>query len=330
MKKNHIRHTFVMMHKTQILMTKKISITLCSLMITIGFAFGQEYTFKVLVNHGDNQVKKQSGELIALKTGTELFDLEEIVSADGGYIGLMHRSGKTTEVRGAGTRKVTDIAASVNTQKTSAVSRYAQFIAAKMSEGDGTEYKNRTNTVGAVSRGIGDLSVLLPDVSLEVLSDSAVVRWMTPQETEEDLEFTVTIADVFGETLYTETTNDKFINLKFNEIENESGFYIFKVFLSEDENVASEEFGIKKLASGEKPQVAQSLTSLQSQLTDDDLVNKLIFADFFEENGLLVDAITQYESALQGNEDVADIETLYKAFLIGNGIITPEEEMADE
>ena len=117
-------------------MKKKVSSVLLLLALSIGVTFGQGFTFKVLANKGQNKVRKSSGEVIVLKTGALLYEEEELLTSSDAYIGLMHKSGKTYEIRGEGTKKVAELASKVNTKKTSAASRYAQFIAAKMNEGD--------------------------------------------------------------------------------------------------------------------------------------------------------------------------------------------------
>ena len=308
-------------------MEKKISLILFSLLLTIGLAFGQEYTFKVLANKGQNKVKKPSGEMITLKTGALLFDQEEIISSEGAYIGLMHKTGKTTEVRGAGTKKVAELASKINTKKTSAASRYAQFIAAKMAEGEGNANRNRTNTTGAVSRATEGamLDVLLASKSPDVYSDEAIVRWRPLEGTEEGTKYTVTIKNIFDDVIYTEETDKNSVVLKFDEIQNESGLYIFSVAQTENEKIASDDYGIKKVDANDKPGVAEGLGTLLPELTDDSPLNKLVLASFYEENGLLLDAFTQYEQAVQTAPEVEDFRALYNDFLINNNIVQIEE-----
>ena len=56
---------------------------------------------------------------VALKTGATLNDGDELIASQGAYIGLMHKSGKTLEVRTAGSKKVSDLAKMVNTKSAS-------------------------------------------------------------------------------------------------------------------------------------------------------------------------------------------------------------------
>ena len=64
-------------------------------------AFGQGYTFKVLANKGENKVKS-GADWKALKTGASLVDTDELEVSDNAYLGLVHSSGKTLELKSAG------------------------------------------------------------------------------------------------------------------------------------------------------------------------------------------------------------------------------------
>ena len=307
-------------------MEKKILFILCAFVMTVQVSLAQGFTFKVLANKGQNKVKKADGALETLKTGSLLFDGDELLTSDNCYVGLMHKTGKTTEIRVAGSNKVSDLASKINTKKTSAASRYAQFIAAKMNEKDGNSLRSRTNTTGAVSRAVagGSIEVILPS-SVDVLGDAAKVRWRVPEGTEEGTKYLVTIKNIFDEEIYKEETDKLHVDLNFSEMENESGLYILSVKQSDNEEIASGDYGIKKLSAADKPDVVENLSSLESELPTDSPLGKITLAAFYEENNLLLDALTQYEEAIRISPEVEDFRTLYEDFLIKNGIVKEEE-----
>lgn len=302
-------------------MKKKVSSVLLSLMLSLGVAFGQGFTFKVLANKGQNKVRKASGDVVVLKTGTLLYEGEELLTSVDAYIGLMHKSGKTTEIRGEGANKVAELASKINTKKTSAASRYAQFIAAKMNEGDRSGLRSRTNTTGAVERGSdGSIQVLLPS-SVDVFSSEAVVRWRVPEGTEEGTQYIVTIKNIFDEEIFKQETDKTHIDLSFDDMENESGLYIFTVAQKDNEEVASGDYGIKKVSASDKPEIAENLVALEEEVAADSPLSKVVLATFFEENALLLDALTKYEEAIQLSPEVESFRDLYEDFLIKNGIV---------
>ena len=89
-----------------------------------------------------------------------------------------------------------------------------------------------------------------------------------------------------------------------------------------DEEVKSIDFGVKRL---ENPEVKEGLASLKNEVTDDSPLNKLIYASFYEENGLLLDALTKYEEAIQLAPDIQDFQDLYDNFKLKNGLVTDAE-----
>ena len=146
-------------------MRKYVSIAMTTLFLfAFGFANGQGYTFRVLANKGQNKVKKAGASTaVPLKTGATLNADDQLIASEGAYIGLMHKTGKTLEVRTPGTKKVSDLEKKVNVKATSVTNRYAQFLANKMNEKEKPGYRSRLNATGAAKRGLpGDIELLLP------------------------------------------------------------------------------------------------------------------------------------------------------------------------
>lgn len=289
-------------------------------------AGAQAYVFRVLANKGENQVKKAgTSEAVGLKTGSTLNADDMIISSDGAYIGLMHKSGKTTEVRGAGTKKVSEIEKQINTGTTSVASRYANFVAAKMDESEDGSVRSKLAATGAVSRAVGDaaIGVLVPG-DVELLGDNAVISWVAPEGSAESLAYTVKVKNIFDEVIYQDETTSNSMNLDFSSDEfsqNEAGLFLVNIYKSGDENIASSQVGIKKVKEGDKTEVKESLENLQSEVSEDSPLNKIIYASFYEENGLILDAITKYEEAIKMAPEVEDFKLLYEEFKLRTGII---------
>ena len=68
------------------------------------FAQTPKEDFKVLSHKGANTVNNKP-----LSTGTKLFSSDQIMVSVGGYIGLLHKTGKTLELRQPGTYTVAEI-----------------------------------------------------------------------------------------------------------------------------------------------------------------------------------------------------------------------------
>ncbi|XOV93172.1 MAG: hypothetical protein ACFHWX_00385 [Bacteroidota bacterium] len=293
-----------------------------AMILTASLAFGQSYTFRVLANKGSNQVKRAGSTTTeALKTGSTLNSGDELIVSDGAYIGLMHKSGKTTEVRTAGTKKVSELEKNITVGSTSVASRYARFVASKMNEEENTNNRSRLAATGAVSRATNAaISVMaMADASdNKVIGDNVIIRWKRPSEMSEDDSYMVSVKNIFDEVIYQTETPDEFISLDFTaeDMKNDVGLYIISVASKSQPDVKSDDIGIKRADDNE---IKEGLASLKSEVPDDSPLNKLIYASFYEENGLLLDALTKYEEAVNMAPEIQDFQDLYDNFKIVYG-----------
>lgn len=296
-----------------------------SLLVVAMSADAQTYVFRVLANKGENQVKKAgTTEAIGLKTGATLNAEDMIISSDGAYIGLMHKSGKTTEVRGAGSKKVSDIEKQINTGTTSTASRYANFVAAKMEEDENGNVRSKLNATGAVSRAVGGaaIPVFAPDQA-NLLGDNAILRWSAPEGAVATDVYVIKVRNILDDLIYSDETSNTFINLDFTEeqlAQAENGLYLINIYKNGDEKIGSSEVGIIRVQEGDKMEVREALEALKQEVSEDSPLNKLIYASFYEENGLILDAVTKYEEAIQMAPEVEDFKELYRNFRITYGL----------
>ncbi len=307
-------------------MRKFVSITITTMLVfVVGFAHGQGYTFRVLANKGQNKVKKEgSTAAVALKTGATLSDGDELIASQGAYIGLMHKSGKTLEVRTPGTKKVVDLAKMVNTKSASVSSRYAKFLANKMNEKEQPNYRARLNATGAVSRGAeGTIEILIPE-DATILNDKAIINWIQPDDVAENA-YVVTVKNIFDEEIMkTEVEGTSIeLNLGEGEMKNDEGLWIISIATKENKEIS----GDVALKRPENPsQYEEGLNTLKAEVSEDSPLNKIIYASFYEENGLIVDALTAVEEAISMNPDIDDFQILKKDIIERNGIKVYKEE----
>lgn len=286
-------------------------------------ALGQGYVFRVLANKGTNQVKRASnGETQPLKTGATLNNGDELIASSGAYIGLMHKTGKTIEVRTAGSTKIADLEKKLASAKNDVASRYAQFVMNKMNEGDGnvnSNYRRNSKATGAVERAASNsaIKVMLPS-SIDVLNPNAVIRW---SEGAENTTYLVSVKNIFDEQIFKAETQETSIKINFDDenLANER-LVIFNVQVKGNDEMKSSDYGIKRMSEEDAQSINENLEILRAEVSDDSPLNKLIFASFYEENNLLLDALTKYEEAIELSPDVEDFKSLYDDFLIKNGL----------
>ncbi|MEQ8472684.1 MAG: hypothetical protein RIC35_15940 [Marinoscillum sp.] len=294
------------------------------MVLTASIASAQDYAFRVLANKGENQLKKAgSAQAETLKTGAKLNSGDEIIASEGAYIGLMHKTGKTTEIRGAGTKKISDIEKNISTASTSIASRYATFVMNKMNEDENTDYRARLNATGAVSRATGSaaINVMAPSQA-DLLGSTAILRWDAPEDWKAGDLYVVKIENIFNEEIFSKETDKTSVELDFadEKLAYDMGLYLVTIYKKGDEEISSGEIGIKKVKSGDKVELQESLANLKSEVSEDSPLNKIIYASFYEENGLILDALTKYEEAIKMSPDIEDFQELYQNFLIKNGL----------
>ena len=267
-------------------------LALVVLIVAGNIAMAQSYTFKVLANKGNNKVKA-GADWQPLKTGSSLNSTDELEVSYGAYLGLVHSSGKTLELKEAGTHKVADLASRVSTGGSSVASKYADFVLSKMSaEGK----KNRLSATGAVHRGSNDAITIFMPSSVCVYNDKAIVRWDSVDNNDT---YTVTLKNMFDDVLLSIETTDPNIELDLT-----------------NEMVAKENVILLPAADSDK--VKASLNELMSDVNQESALNNYILAGFYEENNLLVDAMTSYEQAMKLAPEVESYKEAYWDFIYRN------------
>ncbi|CAD5273218.1 MULTISPECIES: hypothetical protein [unclassified Imperialibacter] len=282
----------------------------------------QGYEFRVLANKGENQVKKAgASQAETLKTGATLAKGDQIIAANGAYIGLVHSSGKTTEIRTPGTVKIDDLSAKISATSSTTASRYANYIAAKMNESDGGgNYRSNMKATGAVERALTSaINVMLPN-SVDFYGDNAIVRWKAIGE--DNTTYIVTVKNIFDEEVAKIETDQTAYELDFtNPKLAQERLVILNVKVKGDEDMKSSDYGIKRLSNTESAKVNENIKGLKSEVNEETPLNKIIYASFFEENNLVLDALTKYEEAIEMSPEVQDFQDMYQSFLVKNGLV---------
>ena len=286
-----------------------------SLLLVGATVYGQSYTFKVLANKGANEVKS-GNEWKPLKTGTSLKDGDELKLSENAYLGLVHNSGKTLELKEAGSHKITDLAAKINTGGSSVASKYADFVLSKMS----AETKsNRLTATGAVHRAVvnSSINVYMPN-SVEVYNDKALIEWGVVEG--ENL-FVVKVVNMFGDELLSaeSATNRYILDLTSEKLAKEAALLV-TVSVKGNDEMKSEEVAIKRLPADKTEIVKANLGELMSEVDTKNALNNYILAGFYEENRLLLDALFFYEEAMNLAPEVESFKEAYEEFLFRNGL----------
>jgi hypothetical protein len=295
---------------------KSLKFTLFVVFLASAFGLNaQDYAFKVLANKGSNEIKAgDSWE--PLKTGATLRADDEIKVASNAYLGLVHKTGKPLEVKDAKTYMVSDLAKMIS-GGSSVVTKYTDFI---LSSNSAEAKKNRLSATGAVHRGDPtQIELSLPDNSQSSLFNSnAIISW---EGTKIPGPYIVTFKNMFDDEVSKVETPETSYTLNFNDPKfAKEDKIIVHVSAKSDATEVSKQHLIKKLSSMDHENIKKSLDQILNDVDEPTALNKLILAGFYEENNLLIDAITAYEEAIKLAPDVPSYKEAYDEFLSRHNI----------
>ncbi len=296
------------------------AVLIFSLLITPALA--QDFVFRVLANNGDNQLKVpgQEDSWRALKTGEKLKADDEIKVVGEAYLGLIHHSGKTLEIKKAGNYRAEELASQLKQGASSVMGKYADFLISKISEEEEDvvkDYKKYQNATGAVKRALSKataLKVLMPQTST-VMGPQVTLRWIEAGLAKPPV-YLVTLKNEFSQTIKTVKTREPFITLDLREdVFKKQELVIFDVQVVGKKRYKSDEYGIKRMAGDNSDQIKEELATFAGKNGNDQAMSHLLKAMFFEEKNLPLDAITAYEKAIALEPEVAEFKLLYSRFI---------------
>ncbi len=313
-------------------MNTKITLLLLVLFACTRLVIAQDYAFRVLANNGQNKLKSSGNKWAVLKTGTKLQEGDKLKITTDGYLGLVHSSGKTLELKEAGTFDVSTLSDKIGSSSKSIVSKYADFVISKMSpEVIEENRKKYASVTGSGERGVisSDILLYLPKTAF-LFNNEAVIRW---RYTEKERTYLITFKDISGEQIFQDESNVPFYKIDFRNNRFSTAMvknlYIVHITLKGNENVESQKVLIKLLDESENSQLITEVADLKNSLGSESALNNLIMADYFEANDLPLDAITQYERAINISPSVKYFQEVYDEYLIRSVVkyfSQPEEE----
>jgi len=272
--------------------------------------FAQDYAFKVLANKGANTLKS-GAEWVPLKTGATLKNGDELKVVENAYLGLVYNSGKPLELKQPGNYKVADLSAKMKGNTATVLNKYTDFILSSNAE----DKKNKLNATGAVNRDViqHSIHVVLPDNQLAGIYDHLVIVNL---DTKVAGPYIVTVKNMFDDELNKLEISETSFQIDLNDAKYvKETAVLLEVKSKSDPKAVSKTRLIKKLSPAEQATVKKKLAEAGPDITEQTALSKLILARFYEEQNLLIDAITSYEEAIKMAPDVPTFVEEYQYFL---------------
>ncbi len=297
-------------------------------------SWAQDYTFRVMANKGANKANGQ-----ALMIGSKVKD-GKIEIANDGYLGLAHSSGKTFELKQAGSYDVAKLDAKVKSSGNgSAASRYLNFVADELTQKNDSDamarrYRHMSKT-GSASRALPNENFTLfifKPVEYEskdtenkkknnsYIGDYAALQWMVYEESNNYSpekvtgNYKVVVMDFSEKELFTIETSDMMvlIDLKDERLSGNSNF-LFKVVDAKNGDIVSEKRPVKRMRGEQANELKAELAEMPQ---DETAIAALVRAKFFEDKGLLNDAMAAYTQAVMLAPQVETYQQMREEFMV--------------
>jgi DNA polymerase IIIc chi subunit len=291
--------------------------------------FAQDYAFKVLASKGNNTIDGQ-----AVKVGAKISDNQTIKVSEGAYLSLAHHSGKAIEVA-AGSYKAKDLSSKIG-QNTSMTSKYAKFVVNELTQDEQSVAAARNrfqhmNKTGSVERDltVSSVRVWLPLNSM-IIGEQLLLKWSDAKADDPSTAYQVQISDLSDQVLFSSQTKERqlLVNLTAEQLAGQPHL-IVKVLpvdaASGKLKVAPEQIDGSILIKPEGTaltELSKELADIRKEFGNTSAIGKLAEANFFEEKGLIADAVAAYETAIKISGNAPQYQELYTAFLVRNAFQT--------
>jgi hypothetical protein len=237
---------------------------------------------------------------------------------------MVHSSGKTKEIKTAGTYNIKELASTISASTQNIASKYADFVISKMSpEEKEANRRKYASVTGAVERGDDNetLKIFMP-TSVSVYNPEVMIRWEPVAE--ENPTYVIKLKDLFEQTIMVAETTETNYTINFSDaklagaiVEN---LVLVNVSVKGNEDLKSKNAAIELFGKDDAASFEVELKELQANLGEQSSINNLILAEFYEENNLLLDALTSYEHAIKMSPDVEYYKEAYDEFLLRTGL----------
>jgi len=295
------------------------AIPIVALLFVSTFCSGQDFVFKILASKGQCEFKKAGSATIhQLMIGSELFNGDQIIAGNDAYLGLLHHTGKTIEIDTPGVHEVSDLQKKVPPVVTSISKRWMDFVTDQInSVNEDNNYRENLKASAGVQRAIdGDgfinLMVIEQKKINRVYGDNAIIRWVASENVSS---YTVKILSIFGDILSTIETTNELIELNFDDPALNNERLLSVKVESNEPQISSLTYQIQRISNADD---VSQITEALNEFSDESSTHALMLALFYEERGLYLNALTQYERAAGLSPDVEIYGKLRNQFIISS------------
>lgn len=320
--------------KQQTTRKKALLFVIVMIVLTLG-ANAQDYAFKVMATNGSVNLKAGNKRVWA---GSTLGAADEVVVGANSYIGLMHKGGKTLEIKQAGSYKVSQLNSQVASTNSSTSAKYVNYVAGEMAKADRQDINKNHRKYMAVTGSVerATYSTALAYFLHEQGGKPAEVNLFNPVATIRlygnpilgnkvaNKTFLVRVTDfrnkeVFKQEVKANEQGQALIIIDFSKFPYK-GDPTFIVESSLEESKEPEanraKYNLTLLKEGEKYEaVKKAMADFEGETS---ALSKVVQAGIFEQEGLILDAASCYEAAIAAEPNVETFRIAYDDFIARN------------
>lgn len=303
---------------------KTLLLALFALCLSSVLLISADYQFNVMASKGDVQIfAKSSKSWSKLNTGAKIQSNEKIKIGNNSYLGLVHKSGKTIELKQSGEFTTEQPATKTNTSKSSVAQKLGNYIVNQLNDTKSqSDYREGMETTGAVERSMDKMTADPANATIELNSPRKIclksnnvnLSW---KEVPKAKSYKLFIRDRFDREVYSSEVKNSNVNLDANALKLEKDtFYFWHVALSNDANVKSPDCTFSVLSNSQIDKITSDVAELKKELGDDtSALNKIVIGNYYEMNNLYEDANKLYKDASEANPEVSEYKEIYNRFL---------------
>jgi len=280
--------------------------------------------FRVMAAKGDVEYKKGNDKWSKLNTGTKIYS-DYKLKADGKcYIGLIHSSGKTVEIKESGEWSVNELKKKLSNKKSTVAGKLAGYVMDKLGEGDEGSYNYREGmeTTGAVERSLS-LGAAAGSAAFVELRSPRKVNFTTNSATfvwngvNNEKNYIFTVTDRFDRIVHTKEVTGNTYSVESEDLKLEADdYYFWSVACKSDRSIKSPDCAFSFLSSAKVEEINKEFAELKDELGDDNnAVNQLMYGNFFEQKYMMTEAMKHYKKAVELEPSVPEYQTIYNQFL---------------
>jgi hypothetical protein len=288
---------------------------LVALLVSV-FIYGAhaQYVFKVLAAKGNNQVFT-NGAWTNLTAGGKVNKGEKLKLDNGGYLGLIHpSSGKTIELKTAGTFDVATLESKIISGKADFGTKYANYVQEGMfSSNPGAV--NSYDRTGTVERKIpGPINIYAPNIISVIKSEPLKLHWNNCGKNQV---YVITLSDFFQNVIFTKKVDTNYVVIDFKQFakgnasldKKVSSSYLLKIESETNPKYTSatsadHSYTIEIMSDEQDKAKSIEIAKVKQTIDKTSAMDHLVLAMAYEKAGLPIYAIDSYAKAKQLEPDV--------------------------